>query len=451
MPFPSLQTIISNLGLTSGQQICLDAGDSACYSGSGQQLNDLSGVGNNFARGASTGTGSDDPTFAGVAGNLSINEKFTLDGGGIFGLIGAANPAAIETMHKAGAKWTILLAINFVHSSSITQQLIGTRGGTGTSRGFVINIQSSTDTLRVLVGNGGASILSVDTATLTPGLNIIAVSLDDAAGAGGSSWMANGVTGTWNGALASPASANANSKLELCGSGGTGATGAPIAGSAFFAMGLWTGVAMTGAQMSQLYSQLGQRLGLVVPPQLIGALGSRSLPIMGRGTIQVIGGDRSLVQATEALNPSGDGEVFLYEVWLAPSGSGTLYLKNNDEVTWQGQLYEKAAIQVTGVSVSTEKGDSSPKLQFANPADIFTPFILSGALEKATLIRKRVLRKHLDANARIYTQRTWYISQVTKIVDSQVYCDLKNLSDGPVYLAPARTYRPPEFPVVSLG
>lgn len=67
-------------GLTSGLQLCLDAGDSRCYDGSGQIWSDCSGNGHNFERGSTSSSESVDPGWTGSIGSWSDSTYFTFDG-----------------------------------------------------------------------------------------------------------------------------------------------------------------------------------------------------------------------------------------------------------------------------------------------------------------------------------------------------------------------------------
>lgn len=80
--FPgSLYTSILKLGLTSGLQLCLDAGDAESYDGTSQKWLDRSGGGYDFFRGTDGTSQATDPTFNGTAGAVSSSEYFSDDGG----------------------------------------------------------------------------------------------------------------------------------------------------------------------------------------------------------------------------------------------------------------------------------------------------------------------------------------------------------------------------------
>ena len=76
----------------------LDAGDLASYA-TGQVWADVSGAANNYNRGITSGAEASDPTFAGIAGDLSNREYFSFDGGDY--LTPAAAPTFGATWHRS--------------------------------------------------------------------------------------------------------------------------------------------------------------------------------------------------------------------------------------------------------------------------------------------------------------------------------------------------------------
>jgi lambda family phage minor tail protein L len=152
--------------------------------------------------------------------------------------------------------------------------------------------------------------------------------------------------------------------------------------------------------------------------------------------------------AEDRVKLEADGIVELYRIDLATGGS--LFLKADDTVTWQGHEWEGTAIQLTGYTNSSDEEVSRPKLTVANPEGIFSAYVLSGVLEKSLVRQMRVLRTHILADLNIFTQRSWYISQVVSVNKTMVQMELRNPIDGPNFLAPARMFLPPEFPAVSL-
>lgn len=143
-----------------------------------------------------------------------------------------------------------------------------------------------------------------------------------------------------------------------------------------------------------------------------------------------------------------DAYVDLFEITLRPSGK--MYLKNNNDVVWNGHTWEGIALQLTGVSQSAGEEISRPKLAVVNPEGIFSAHIVQGKVDRATVSRYRVLKQHIDSNTAIYKRQTWIVSRILSLHSKAVQLELRELSDGPRVILPARVFAPPEFPVVSL-
>ena len=152
----------------------------------------------------------------------------------------------------------------------------------------------------------------------------------------------------------------------------------------------------------------------------------------------------------DALSLTGDGIVYLYQITLLGSGV-TFRFKNNDTVTWQGNIYEGIPCQMTGESRTADDQESRPSLRVYNPGGIFNAPALDGSLYKAIVIRKRVLRQHIDSNTNIYAQRMWFVERPKELISGQyISLDLRDMTEGQNFQLPVRQYIPPEFPMVSL-
>lgn len=152
--------------------------------------------------------------------------------------------------------------------------------------------------------------------------------------------------------------------------------------------------------------------------------------------------------AEDRVKLTADGIVELVQIELALGG--TLRLKNNDTVTWQGNEWEGLALQFQGYGNSADEELSRPTLSIANPEGVLSQYILSGQLEKSIVKRIRVLRQNLLADLNIFEQQSWYISRVITVNKLMASFELRNPLDGPNFLCPARMFLPPDFPAVSL-
>lgn len=144
-----------------------------------------------------------------------------------------------------------------------------------------------------------------------------------------------------------------------------------------------------------------------------------------------------------------EGYVELFEFIL--NDNTHVYIKNNDTVTWQGFAYEGMPLKMTGVSANADEEQSRPTMVIFNPENMFGSFVANGVVEKATVIRRRVLRVDVLANNNIAEVRRWSVARVTSLTQQSITLELRNLIDGPNFIVPRRMYMPPDFPVVSLS
>jgi hypothetical protein len=196
----------------------LDAGDLVSYA-AGQTWTDQNAV-NSFYRGAGSGSEGSDPTFNGTPGALSANEYWSFDAGDYFTSI---NPNPCEAFHKNNAAWSVLVIAYFASYASPAQaaSFIGDASTTFSGTGFIFNVGTTTSsrTLGWGVNNGagvaGASRSSSLLLSAAPSWNIFGMSLDEAAGPGGSFFFANGSTETFDGTYTSPSAGSSSGTLGL--------------------------------------------------------------------------------------------------------------------------------------------------------------------------------------------------------------------------------------------
>lgn len=151
----------------------------------------------------------------------------------------------------------------------------------------------------------------------------------------------------------------------------------------------------------------------------------------------------------DAQSLTGDGYVDLFEITL--TNNSKLFLKADNDVTWQGQDYEGTAIQITGVGHSSSEENKRPSLAMANPDGVFSAFIASGTIDNAVVKRIRVLREDLLVDSNVFRQQSWKIRRVVTLNKEQITVELRDQLDGQFFLVPGRMFLPPEFPQVSLS
>ena len=249
---------IRRCGLTSGLQLCLDAGDALSYS-SGQSWLDRSGNGYDFFRGADGSAAADDPTFNGTAGNRSPSEYWSFDGGDYF-TYDSANETWMKNLHKDNAKFTLAA---WTHGPSLTaiNQIWAVWGVTELLAGLNFQLTSSAK-LRLAVAGGGPAALDV-TSTLTvprSSWQFLAVSLDESVGANGGMFYNNGISETFTSTYSSPTALDPS--LSYCIAAIPEGYAMMENTSRLGMFAAWEGVALTQTQLNALYQTTRGRFGV---------------------------------------------------------------------------------------------------------------------------------------------------------------------------------------------
>ena len=161
--------------------------------------------------------------------------------------------------------------------------------------------------------------------------------------------------------------------------------------------------------------------------------------------------NRPIEHLAESQKLTADAIINLYEIQLRTEPV-ILRLTDGPTVTWQGHEWETWGIQISGEKRSSNDEESRPQLQFYNPDGVFSNLVRNRLLDRATVIRRRVLRQHVEANVPIYQQRMWYISRVADVTAGlSISVELRSMSEGPNVRLPARQFIPPEFPMVRIS
>lgn len=134
--------IINRLGLSTGLQVCLDAGDADSYPGTGQTWFDLSGNNNDFWLGDTVSVEATDPVFTGTAGVQSEstywNVNSTTDD-----FVETTAQAWSEGAHKDNGAITVLY-VAYISSAGVTRGMFttGSQLTSGGVAGYVITTNS---------------------------------------------------------------------------------------------------------------------------------------------------------------------------------------------------------------------------------------------------------------------------------------------------------------------
>jgi Concanavalin A-like lectin/glucanases superfamily len=222
-PNKPFRTIIDDLGLSTGLQLCLDAGDIQSYDGTSQTWVDR-GQGNDFFRGTTSGAEASDPTFNGVAGALTENEYFSFDGGDFFRYT-TTNPNWIQSFHKGGATFTIAM---WVRLPSIGSGLSGEifsnlRDGAGVFGTGILLAKTIAGNFQFLVYNAGVIVknTSVSLTSFDNKWFFFGLSLNEADAVSGRIFIVDRNVLIGSGTYTAPASVDATATTEI-GAGGNG-------------------------------------------------------------------------------------------------------------------------------------------------------------------------------------------------------------------------------------
>lgn len=152
----SLRDFAEIAGLQANLQVCLDPASIDSWPGSGQTLFDISGNNRDFFLGATGSVSTDDPTFNGTAGLLDSSSYFSSDGGDGFKKT-TVNDTFFDSLHKAGAAWTI---IYIEYYTSAYGPGMCTQAGAFATNSTAIGICTWVTSLRpgFSVGNGSATV-----------------------------------------------------------------------------------------------------------------------------------------------------------------------------------------------------------------------------------------------------------------------------------------------------
>jgi hypothetical protein len=250
---------IQRLELTSGLKLCLDASDINSYSGAGQSWLDTSGNGYDFFRGTTSAAQATDPTFNGVAGGQSSSEYWSFDGGDFF-TYDTSNETWMNNLHKNSAIFSIIAWLRPA-SFSDDHVLFTTLGSTATDTGAMIYVGESAFPF-LFIANGGSEVLleSSPTALTSGAWNFVGISLNEATGAAGIQWNANGTAATDTSTYTSPSASNASITANIGGLSGLG--GIFPNGSRLAMLAMWEGVALTAQNLTDFYSLTKSKFGL---------------------------------------------------------------------------------------------------------------------------------------------------------------------------------------------
>lgn len=248
---------ITFLGLTDNLRLCLDAGDSASYGGSGQKWVDRSGNGFDFFVGADVSATATDPTFTGSAGGISSGEYWAHDAGDYF-TYDSTNETWMNNLHKAGAQYTIAAWV-YLGNATTVQRICGTTAATAANAGVSFDV-SVAGVPNVAVRKSGSSQFIVPSSISIPAAawRFVAVSFSDTLST--CRFRVNSALAFTSGGYTGASTANATNTMQI--SAGGLASSPLTSGSRLAMFAAWEGLRLSQDQEAALFTSTRARFGV---------------------------------------------------------------------------------------------------------------------------------------------------------------------------------------------
>lgn len=155
----------------------------------------------------------------------------------------------------------------------------------------------------------------------------------------------------------------------------------------------------------------------------------------------------------EAMKLEVRAYVELFRIDLNPPGQAifSLFLSPTREITWQGKIWsDSTPCKISETSVQAGGDTTRPKFSIVNPDGTWSRYVHQKYVDNAKVSRYRVLRPHIDSGEDIFQLSSWRISKVLSLNKDLVICELRTALDRQNFKIPADTYRPPNYPTVSI-
>lgn len=255
--------VVRYLRLTSGLQLCLDAGDAASLPASATSWLDLSGNGFDFFLGTDATAQATDPSINGTAGQLAAGNYLGFDGGDYL-TYDAANETWMNSLHKDNALFTLLFWVYFGTAPAAgVNRIFGNCGATPSAANgirFLIDNPSGSVLFQVFKTDASlAENVNSGATTVTGGAWYqIAISVDEAADSG--FFGINGTAVTFSAAYTTPAAGDATFTTQI---GAGGNNNSPLSANSRMAMAAaWSGRALSQGEVSAFFNATRGRFGV---------------------------------------------------------------------------------------------------------------------------------------------------------------------------------------------
>ncbi len=159
--------------------------------------------------------------------------------------------------------------------------------------------------------------------------------------------------------------------------------------------------------------------------------------------------DLPIEHVADSLKLTADAVIELFE--LTSLAGGTLRFKNDNDVTWRGNVYTGLPVSFTNMDMTAQGASTKPRMtvgEVNRDFSVFKPLVADGLLEGAVVVYTRILLTQLLANSLVRETKIFSIKKVTGYSRSQVSFELATASDGLRFTIPHRQILPPAFPAV---
>lgn len=264
IPGTPFHTSFVDLSLDTDLILCLDAGDAASYdTGVDSQIFfDVTSNNTDFHLGNDGTVEDDDPVFHGAIGGLSSSEFFTFDGSGgdaQFTTVSGATPANMQPFHKNNATLTLAGWLRLVPNST-TQSILQNRALFG--EGLRWRLDNANEMRFGITNDSNASAFNVQADTTITNIDaFLAVSIDEAAGGGGSFFYKDGAYDQVSASDTFDATYSAPSVDDTTGDVTIGSASTIAANTRLYGLMVWD-AALTKANLDAIYNATKGRFGL---------------------------------------------------------------------------------------------------------------------------------------------------------------------------------------------
>jgi hypothetical protein len=245
----SIKQLITDQALLTNLKLCLEAGVTASWPGTGQKWLDESGGHYDFFLGLDGTVQASDPTFSGTPNTLQRWSGYWVFNGGSYFTYSLVNDAWMDAIHQNNAQFTAIVSVYVpALDTGVAHFLMGNTTAVN-QIGFQLYIINNK--LQFITTNGSITsfVLTSPLTIAATGWHVVGLSIDEAAGTG--TFMLDGVTQAVTGVVyTSPSAAASSLKLNLGAVGG----GAAALGAnwGIHAVAMWQGTVLNAAQLTAL-------------------------------------------------------------------------------------------------------------------------------------------------------------------------------------------------------